>query len=112
MRQLWGKHAEIGKYCVILKARFVSQVFCSTPLVLEVFQAFLVIPPFIASRKHMGASSSYCVTNVKGPDSEVITWKVKMKMFAFSHSMKTEWRNNTLLTFTIKVRDVLLYMGK
>lgn len=72
----------------------------------------MVIPSFLASRKYMDASSSHCVTNVKGPDSEVTTWKVKMRMFAFNPSMRREWRNNTLLTFTIKVRDVLLCVGK
>lgn len=62
---LWGKHSEIGKHCAILRTQLASPVVLfHTPQSTRYFRDF-GYSIFKAFRKYMGASSSYCVTNVR-----------------------------------------------
>lgn len=52
---------------------------------------------FKAFGKHINASSSYCVTEIRTLGSDVIIWRVKVRILSVTCSKRRTWRTSTLM---------------
>lgn len=81
-----GRTGGNRKYCVTS----LRTLFCSPSLSPEGISGILVLTPLVVFRKCVIVSSPRCDIKGKGADSQVTTWKVKMRVFPINHSTRRE----------------------